>query len=171
MSADKMLKKYDPLLIKVNEALNDSQKIEELLLSKPMDALLYQKELLDIQRALQTQKQSFIDAKIQLATLMGLLPNQKFKLVKTNEPLNVLDMTLEEMENYALQNRPELLENHYEERISVDQTKAGILSLLPGINFNAAYTSGLFCSISNFEFHLLNVLILTIKINQRNTGN
>ena len=71
-----MLKKYDPLLIKVNEALNDSQKIEELLLSKPMDALLYQKELLDIQRALQTQKQIFIDEKIHLASLLCLLPNQ-----------------------------------------------------------------------------------------------
>ena len=106
-----------------------------------MDALLYQKELLDIQRALQTQKQSFIDARIQLGTLMGLLPNQNFKLVETKEPLNVLDMTLEEMEVYALQNRPELLENHYEERISVEQTRAGILTLLPGINFNAAYTS------------------------------
>ena len=141
MSADKMLKKYDPLLKEVNEALNDSKKIEELLLSKPMDALLYQKELLDIQRALQTQKQSFIDSKIQLGTLMGLLPNQKFKLIETKKPLNVLDMTLEEMEIYALQHRPELIEKHYEERISVEQTKAGILSLLPGLNFNAAYTS------------------------------
>ena len=141
MSADKMLKKYDPLLEDVNEALNDSKKIEELLLSKPMDALLYQKELLDIQRALQTQKQSFIDAKIQLGTLMGLLPNQKFKLIETKEPLNVLDMTLEEMEIYALQHRPELIEKHYEERISVEQAKAGVLSLLPGLNFNAAYTS------------------------------
>ena len=83
MSADKLLKKYEPLLVKVNSALNDSKKIEELLLSKPMDALLYQKELLDIQRALQTQKQSFIDAKIQLGTLMGLMPNQKYKLIKT----------------------------------------------------------------------------------------
>ena len=53
LSADKLIRKYDPLLIKVNNALNDSQKIEELLLQKPMDALLYQKELLDIQRALQ----------------------------------------------------------------------------------------------------------------------
>ncbi len=141
MSADKMLRKYDPLLKDVNAALNDSKKIEELLLSKPMDALLYQKELLDIQRALQTQKQSFIDAKIQLGTLMGLLPNQKFKLIETKEPLNVLDMTLEEMEIYALQHRPELIEKHYEERISVEQAKAGVLSLLPGLNFNAAYTS------------------------------
>ena len=45
-----------------------------------MDALLYQKELLDIQRALQSQKQSFINAKIELGALMGLLPNEKFVL-------------------------------------------------------------------------------------------
>ncbi len=56
ISADKLIKKYDPLLVEVDKALNDSQKIEELLLTKPMDALLYQKELLDIQRALQSQK-------------------------------------------------------------------------------------------------------------------
>ena len=141
MSADKLLKKYGPLLVDVNLALNDSKKIEELLLSKPMDALLYQKELLDIQRALQTQKQSFIDAKIQLGTLMGLMPNQNYKLVTTQDPLTVLDMTIEEMETYALQNRPELIENHYQERISLQQAKAGMVGLLPGLSFNAAYTS------------------------------
>ena len=32
LSADKLIKKYDPLLIEVDKALNDSQKIEELLL-------------------------------------------------------------------------------------------------------------------------------------------
>ena len=141
MSADKLLKKYGPLLVDVNLALNDSKKIEELLLSKPMDALLYQKELLDIQRALQTQKQSFIDAKIQLGTLMGLMPNQNYRLVTTQDPLTVLDMTIEEMETYALQNRPELIENHYQERISLQQAKAGMVGLLPGLSFNAAYTS------------------------------
>ena len=131
-----------------------------------MDALLYQKELLDIQRALQTQKQSFIDAKIQLGTLMGLLPNQKFKIVDTNEPLTILDMTLNGMEEHALIHRPELIENHYEERISVQQAKAGIVSLLPGLNFNAAWTSSsndYLMNKTNFEYgttlgaNLLNV--------------
>ena len=166
LSAEKLIKKYDPLLIEVDAALNDSQKIEELLLIKPMDALLYQKELLDIQRALQTQKQSFIDAKIQLGTLMGLLPNQKFKIVDTNEPLTILDMTLNGMEEHALIHRPELIENHYEERISVQQAKAGIVSLLPGLNFNAAWTSSsndYLMNRTNFEYgstlgaNLLNV--------------
>ena len=141
LSAEKLIKKYDPLLIKVNNALNDSQKIEELLLQKPMDALLYQKELLDIQRALQSQKQSFINAKIELGALMGLLPNEKFALVQTDQPLNELDMKLKHMEKHALVNRPELIENHYEERISIAETKAGIRSLLPSLNFNAAWTS------------------------------
>jgi len=166
LSAEKLIKKYDPLLIEVDSALNDSQKIEELLLTKPMDALLYQKELLDIQRALQTQKQSFIDAKIQLGTLMGLLPNQKFKIVDTNEPLTILDMSLKGMEEHALIHRPELIENHYEERISVQQAKAGIVSLLPGLNFNAAWTSSsndYLMNKNNFEYgstlgaNLLNV--------------
>ena len=166
LSAEKLIKKYDPLLIKVDSALNDSQKIEELLLTKPMDALLYQKELLDIQRALQTQKQIFIDAKIQLGTLMGLLPNHKFKIVDTNEPLTILDMSLKGMEEHALIHRPELIENHYEERISVQQAKAGIVSLLPGLNFNAAWTSSsndYLMNKTNFEYgstlgaNLLNV--------------
>ena len=166
LSAEKLIKKYDPLLIKVNNALNDSQKIEELLLQKPMDALLYQKELLDIQRALQSQKQSFINAKIELGALMGLLPNEKFVLVQTDQPLNELDMKLKHMEKHALVNRPELIENHYEERISIAETKAGMRSLLPGLNFNAAWTSSsndYLMNKTNFEFgssigaNLLNV--------------
>ena len=73
LSAQKLLKKYDPLLVKVNKALNDSEKIQELLLQRPMDALLYQKELLDIQRALQSQKQSFVNARIELGSFNGII--------------------------------------------------------------------------------------------------
>ena len=155
LSANKLIKRYDPLLIKVNKALNDSQKIEELLLQKPMDALLYQKELLDIQRALQSQKQSFVNAEIELRSLMGLLPNEKITLVETDLPLNELNMKLDEMENYALVNRSELMENRYEERISIAETKAGMRSLLPGLNFNASWTSSsndYLMNKTNFEY-------------------
>ena len=180
LSADKLIKRYDPLLVKVNKALNDSQKIQGLLLQKPMDALLYQKELLDIQRALQSQKQSFVNAKIELKSLMGLLPNEKFTLVETDLPLNELNMKLEDMENYALVNRSELMENRYEERISIAETKAGIRSLLPGLNFNASWTSSsndYLVNKTNFEYgssvgaNLFNVFRAPIikEINERNT--
>ena len=41
----------------------------------------------------------FIDARIQLAGLMGLLPNQKFNVVETDEPLTILNMNLEVWKN------------------------------------------------------------------------
>ena len=180
LSADKLIKKYDPLLIEVDKALNDSQKIEELLLTKPMDALLYQKELLDIQRALQSQKEMFIDSRIQLATLMGLLPNQQFKVVATDNPLTILNMSLKGMEEYALIHRPELKKSHYDEAISIQETKAGMASLLPGLNFNAAWTHSSndhLMNKTNFEYgsimgaNLLNVFMYPKikKINQANT--
>jgi len=180
LSADKLIKKYDPLLIEVDKALNDSQKIEELLLTKPMDALLYQKELLDIQRAMQSQKEMFIDARIQLATLMGLLPDQKFKIITTDDPLTILDMSLKGMEEYALIHRPELKKSHYDEIISTQETKASMASLLPGLNFNAAWTHSSndhLMNKTNFEYgsamgaNLLNVFMYPKikKLNQTNT--
>ncbi len=180
ISADKLIKKYDPLLIEVDRALNDSQKIEELLLTKPMDALLYQKELLDIQRALQSQKEIFIDARIQLAGLMGLLPNQKFTIIPTDDPLTILNMDLEGMEKYALINRPELIKSHYDEKISIQETKASMSSLLPGLNFNAAWTHSSndhLMNKTNLEYgsvmgaNLLNVFMYpkVKRINETNT--
>ena len=180
LSAKRLREKYDPLLVKVYNALNDSQTIEELLLQKPMDALLYQKELLDIQRALQTQKQSFVNAEVELKSLMGLMPYDNINLVGTDQPLNELDMNLDEMEIYALLNRSELMEADYEERISVNETKAGVRALLPGLNFNANWTSSnndYLMNKGNFEYgssvgaNLLNVFRAPkIKeINEMNT--
>ena len=180
LSADKLIQKYDPLIKKVKIALSDSEKIEEMLLQKPMDALLYQKELLDIKRALITQRQTLINSKIELGTLMGLLPNQSYKLVATNQPINILDMDLKNMEKHALVSRAELLENRYQERISVAETKVGLRSLLPNFNINAAFTSSsndYLQNKSNFEFgysvgaNLLNVFRAPSikKMNEANT--
>ena len=181
LSAQKLIKKYDPLIKKVNQALGDSRKIEEMLLQKPMDALLYQKELLDIKRALISQRQTLINAKITLGGLMGLLPNQKYNLVNTTKPINILDMKLKNMENHALVNRSELLENRYQERISLAETRAGIRSLFPSLNFNAGYTSSsndYLQNKQNFEYgssigaNLLNVFRAPSikKVNEANTA-
>ena len=49
-------------------------------------------------------------------------------------------MDLEGMEKFALYNRPELIVSHYNEKISIQEAKATMTSLLPGLNFNAAWT-------------------------------
>ena len=138
-AAENLLQKLSPLLIKVEIALKDSKYIEELTLSAPVDALLYQKELLDIQRTLQTQKRALINSKTELATLMGLLPSEGFQLIDTLKPLATIDLSVTEMEEVALFSRPELMESRYLKRISNKEAKASMVSLLPGLKFNAAY--------------------------------
>ena len=125
---------------RVNAALDDYEYIEELLISSPMDALLYQKELLDVLQILNTQRRALMDSRAQLSKLMGLLPNQEYTLIKTEQPLTELNMSLEEQEEAALFSRPELLEVRYQEKITAQEAKASMLSLFPSLQFNAAWT-------------------------------
>ncbi len=138
-ASENLLKKLNPLLDRVETALADSQYIEELLISAPMDSLLYQKELLDVQRTLQTQQRALINSKNELAILMGLLPGQKFSLSSDDTYLTNINMRIETMEEMALVSRPELMESRYQKRITSKDTKAAILGLIPSIKFNATY--------------------------------
>ena len=138
-ASEKLLEKLNPLLKRVEDALADSQYIEELLISAPMDSLLYQKELLDVQRTLQTQQRALINSRNELASLMGLMPSQKFTLADENTFLTNLNMNIQAMEEIALRSRPELMESRYQKRISSKDTRAAMLALIPSLKFNAAY--------------------------------
>ena len=138
-ASENLLKKLNPLLDRVDAALADSQYIEELLISSPMDSLLYQKELLDVQRTLQTQQRALINSKNELATLMGLLPNERYTLAKEDEYLTNVDMDIETMEEIALISRPELMESRYQKRITSKDARAAIVGLIPSLKFNATY--------------------------------
>ncbi|MDC3041602.1 TolC family protein [bacterium] len=140
LSADELLAEINPLMERVNAALDDYEYIEELLISSPMDALLYQKELLDVLQILNTQRRALMDSRAQLSKLLGLLPNQEYILVKTDQPLTELDMSLEEQEEAALFSRPELLEVRYQEKVTAQEARASMLSLLPSLKFNATWT-------------------------------
>ena len=140
LSADELLQEINPLMDRVNEALDDYEYIEELLISSPMDALLYQKELLDVAQILNTQRRALMDSRAQLANLLGLMPDQAFLLVETDTPLTELDMGLEEQEEAALFSRPELLELRYQKKVNAAEARASMLSLFPSLTFNATWT-------------------------------
>ncbi len=140
LSADELLSEINPLMDRVNTALDDYEYIEELLISSPMDALLYQKELLDVLQILNTQRRALMDSRAQLSKLLGLLPDQEYTLIKTDQPLTELSMTLEEQEEAALFSRPELLEVRYQEKVTAQEARASMLSLLPSLKFNATWT-------------------------------
>ena len=140
ISADELLAEINPLMERVNTALDDYEYIEELLISSPMDALLYQKELLDVLQILNTQRRALMDSRAQLSKLMGLLPDQEYVLVPTEKPLTELNMTLEEQEEAALFFKPELLEIRYQEKVTAKEARASMLSLLPSLKFNATWS-------------------------------
>lgn len=142
VSAQDLLKRIQPMMVEVKQALNDSKQIQDQRVGKsPMEALSYQRELLDILRSLHTLESGLISAKIELAELMGLKPGIEFELadkVEKNYVIPEFHMNLDEMEKIALENRPEVTESRYQERISEKEITAAKLKMLPGINLNAS---------------------------------
>ena len=166
ISADYLLGQISPLMDKVNSALEDMEYIETLLLSSPMDALLYQKELLDVAQILDTQQRALMDARVELAGLMGLLPDEKYVLVHTAQPLTELRMDLKRQEETALFSRPELLEIAYQERVNAKEARARMLSLFPSLRLDANWTydsNKYLYNKNNFEYGaLLGVNLLNV---------
>lgn len=142
VSSQDLLKRIQPMLVEVKRALEDSKKMQQERVAKtPMEALSYQRELLDILRSLHTLESSLISAKVELAELMGLKPGIEFELadkVEKDYQIPKIDMNLEQMEMIALENRPELAESRYQERISEKEITAAKLKMLPSVNLNTS---------------------------------
>ena len=145
---DRLSLKVDNLLERVSKAIEESKQIESKRLDRPLTALTYQRELIGIKRELQELQQNLALAKIQLAALMNLRPGEDYELVIPDRTtsLNKIDISPDMMEQLALESRPELRTVSYEQRINKHETKAAILSLLPGLdlNFGKSYSTNSF---------------------------
>lgn len=140
VSAERLLTKINPLIEQASDALKDSRQVETQRLRSPLEALYYQRELLDILRALQSLRQDLMGARTELASLMGLKPGTQFELSDVASPaftVPQLSVELAQMEELALAQRPELVETHYQQRISAAETRAAMLSFLPSLNLTA----------------------------------
>ena len=141
IAADNLLSKLGPLLRRVENAIEDSERIERRRLSSPIEALIYQKELLEIRRTLHTQQRALMTARLELAQLMGLLPGQTYKLARVEYIIPEIAMNMTLMENTALLSRPELMEARYQSRISNSEVRAALISMLPSLNLTATASS------------------------------
>lgn len=139
LSAQRLLARVGPLHQRVELALTDSRQIESTRLKSPLDALTYQRDLLDNRRSLEALQKDLIDAHIGLATLIGLPSGANFALQDVDDAgLQVpqLRLDLETLERTALARRPELMESRYQTRITHAEGRAALLALLPGLQFN-----------------------------------
>ena len=142
VAAERLLKRLEPVEKRVEGARRDARTLEALRVQAPLQALNYTRTLVETLRQLQSLRRELVAAKSQLGALMGLPPGEPFEIELP--PASVmkappkLDVGVEALETYALLNRPELLEESYNQRISADETWRSLLKLLPGIDVNAA---------------------------------
>lgn len=132
----------DKILGSAKQALKDAQNIENERLAAPLEVLQYQKDLLEIIRKLEELSETLHLAKTELASLLGVSPNQKFQLkLPENSALQAPEFSLaiEKMEDMALQLRPELREEIYNNRITAEEAHKAMVRLLPGIEFRTGY--------------------------------
>ncbi len=139
VSADRLLSGFKKLEGRVQHALRNTRALKNSGTASPVAALTYERELVDIKRQIQRLSREMHTAKIQLAALMNLSPQDQFTMVLPSRKLKSLKLTIPDTEIFtlALQNRPELREIAYRGRIEEQEVKAALLELLPGIQLYA----------------------------------
>jgi outer membrane protein TolC len=142
--AQQLENKIEPVLQQARRALDDSRKVEVEKLRSPLDALNYQRQLLDIVRQLEAVRYELAQAKPRLASIMNLEPGQSFTVASAGTlPTPAVSLPIDRMEEAALLRRPELVEAQYNERIGVMETRKALARLFPGVelNFGGHYDS------------------------------
>ncbi len=141
VAAERLLERIAPLEKRVEGARHDARTLEALRVQAPLQALGYTRSLVETLRQLQSLRRELAASKSQLGALMGLPPGEPFEVelppLDTLTTPPKLNVDVEALETYALLNRPELLEESYNQRISADETWRSLLKLLPGIDVNA----------------------------------
>lgn len=137
LGAQRLSKQADALIARTYQALARSREAEKQGLLPQGQALSYQRALLDSLAQLNARRQDLEVAKRELAALMTIPPGTTFTLADEADPkLPGTPTNLRQLEDIALEARPELREEDYRKRISADEARRQITALLPGISFD-----------------------------------
>jgi len=122
------------------EFANAEMEIQERL-TDPLQALRYQKMLMENIWKLETIEQEFSTARIELATLVSTEPGSYIRVAVPelgNLEIPGWDIPLDTMEELAFRNNPDIRERAYQSRIAIKETHKAILRTLPGITLSTA---------------------------------
>lgn len=137
LGAQRLAVQADEVLQKASLALTRSREAESQKIISPGVALAYQRALLDATTLLNQRRQDLEFSKRELAALMNVPPGVDFQVAEAQEvPLPMAPRELGKLEDMALLQRPELREEDFRKRISADEARKQILSVLPGITLS-----------------------------------
>jgi len=139
LSAQQLASQLTETITLAESALQDARNIESEKVRDPLDALRYQRTVLENLRILESIQRELSAAHIELAALINLPPGANFEL---QEPLETeltpakRELSIERMEETAIANNAEFKEHFYNARIVVAETKKSLLRMFPNLSFN-----------------------------------
>ncbi|UTY57613.1 TolC family protein [Massilia sp. erpn] len=138
VSAQKLQGKVQAGLSAAEAALADSRKAEAERLRNPLDALRYQRQVLENVRLLEAVSQELSTARLELAALVNLPLVQDFTVSEPAETAAAAwhSMPVEQLEEFAIANNAELRESFYNARIASAESRRALLKLFPGLSFS-----------------------------------
>jgi len=140
-TAERLEGEIAPALAEARAALKDAETLENERLKAPIEALRYQKALIEIIRQLETVQQDLAIARAQLAALMNVPLTERFTLALASDfrsRVPEIRVPMETMENTALLRRPEMQEELYQKRINRAEVRKAMVRLLPGIGITGS---------------------------------
>ena len=137
LGAQRLSAQAEEVLKRANDALQRSRDAESQRIIPPVQALNYQRALLDATSLLNLRRQDLEYAKRELAALMNVPPGTSFTVADNREaPLPQVPADVRALEDMALAQRPELREEDLRKRITGDEARKQLLSMLPGVTFD-----------------------------------
>jgi outer membrane protein TolC len=171
-SAQELKDNIDRTVKLAEEALRNAAKAEKSDGRQPIDAVRYQKSILENLRNIDIIQSELSSSQIELANLINVPPMTKMTFstppVKDSKTA-VTALPMEMLEEVALINNADLRETFYNVRITALETRKAMLRLLPGVNLNwgANYTTNSYvinqawnAGAVSLSWNMLNALML-----------
>jgi len=141
VSHERLIMRMHRLRERVSGSIEQIDQMEQKQLNNPKNNLIFKRDLLSVEREISQLQRNLSIAKSELAALMNIKPGTTFSLVTPERDVftGKLDLEVNDMEQIALESRPELRELFYQKRANAKETRAAILQMLPGIELKGDY--------------------------------
>jgi outer membrane protein TolC len=163
-------------------ALEDSEKSAQERIRSPLDALRYQRQLLENLRLLEAINQELSSAQVELASLINAPLGSNIEIAEANLESaddGILNFPVQQLEEAALMQNADLREQHYNARIARLETRKTLVRLFPNLSLSYAvkYDSDNYLLNQNWNeaglqlsFNLFNLLTAPTQIKLADAG-
>ncbi len=138
VSAQRLLPQMNAILDTAEDTLQAVDVLHQFSIQDPMIYLQYKQELLNLILDMWNLRQDLQTARAEFAALINLPPGENFSVVDTLDNMVIPEMQvkIDRLEGYALANRPDIIQEHYQARISAEEIKKAMVRMLPGLEIS-----------------------------------